>query len=516
MTTAAAIKRFTTVLPGHVSWPPARAGCFLAACLLTGLSTALMPWGTLVIVSLTTLFLVMLTWPAAGVYLLIFLVPVTNQFLYFENPSIGWLFVATRNLDALPLYLPFIVMAALAVFLTNRARKTWPAFEDRHFLVPVGVMLVIGFACLFRAPDLNHSLIQYGVLVTNALLFYAVISALNSGVRLKTAVWCIVLSGVLQSLTGLVLYCLEGGLVKSSLDLPLGFSIGIDHALGPLNDVNLFARLSGTQESHTTAMILAATFPMVISLWITQKRLAARFYLLAAGAIILVAEVMTLSRGGMVGIIGGSILTFLLLEKLRPGWIWLSGALVVICVVLIFGTTIVGNYLVGVDVEPRLVARTTEAGTNLAGQAPARLDLWRYSFKAWSTRPILGLGPGNTQLFMRAPHAHSIYFSLVLDFGLAGLLVIAWFGLSLLWRLLFLSWKQATDTQVLHIGTLGGLAAVLVQGLIDFEYNTALVWLYLGIFLAASNLTRKGHPTDTHRVRPAPVPRASGRQETAG
>jgi hypothetical protein len=36
---------------------------------------------------------------------------------------------------------------------------------------------------------------------------------------------------------------------------------------------------------------------------------------------------------------------------------------------------------------------------------------------------------------------------------------------------------------------LGGLIAMGVHGLVDFEYNTPLIWLYLGMAVATLNLT---------------------------
>ncbi len=460
----------------------------------------MMPWFTLIWASLAALFILMLAFPAFPALLLIFLVPVTSHFLYIENRDYSQLIVGASNIQILPVYSPVILIAALAVFITNRARRHRPTLQERHLFLPLGLLLLVGFLVLFDVYDLAHSTLEYVVLVTHCLLFYVILGTVNSSSRLKTALWCMVVSGLLQSIAGIAFFSYGYGVINTGIDLPFGFSVKMFHQLGPLTPDGLFKRVAGTQASHLTAMMLAATFPMATGLFVVARGWPTRLFLLAAGGIILVVLVMTLSRGGLVGIMAAATVTFLVLEKLRPRWILLWAGLLVTLVVLTFITTLVANSLLKTEVEPRLIARTADAGTSLTEQAPDRIDLWQDSFRDWQKKSYQGLGVGNTKLLQQAPHAHSIYFSFLFDFGVAGCIVLVWFGLTLAGRYLSLPWHQSTDSQVLLVAAHGGLAAVLVHGLIDFEYNTALVWVFLGLALAAGNLRAA-------EIRNLPVPK---------
>lgn len=87
-------------------------------------------------------------------------------------------------------------------------------------------------------------------------------------------------------------------------------------------------------------------------------------------------------------------------------------------------------------------------------------------------------------------HGHSIYFSTVFDFGILGLLVLITTVIILARLFLTSIWFQLSYLQIMGVALLGGLINIGTHGLVDFEYNNPLIWIYLGLTFCTINLIR--------------------------
>ena len=83
-----------------------------------------------------------------------------------------------------------------------------------------------------------------------------------------------------------------------------------------------------------------------------------------------------------------------------------------------------------------------------------RFFYWASSLEIFKQRPILGFGPGSFGVqyarfkipaAMETQHSHSIFFEILTEDGLLGVLTFLWFWVLLLQK----SWKDAT----IHIST---------------------------------------------------------------
>ena len=126
----------------------------------------------------------------------------------------------------------------------------------------------------------------------------------------------------------------------------------------------------------------------------------------------------------------------------------------------------------------------------------ARGTLWRAAVSAWRAHPLLGIGPDNFrhllgQFLGRAHtdermHANSLYFEILADLGLVGLLA---FG-ALVAALAGSARRAlaAPASRILALGVAAGLATYLLHGLLDFflEFTPtyALFWLLAGMIVA--------------------------------
>jgi len=114
-----------------------------------------------------------------------------------------------------------------------------------------------------------------------------------------------------------------------------------------------------------------------------------------------------------------------------------------------------------------------------------RGPLWKKSFNNFKDHAIQGFGVGNLKRISNAPHAHSIFLSFLFDFGLMGLISVLVMISILLKRFIVLLGHQHTYSQIMAVAFGTGLVAMGFHGQFDFEYNTTLLWLYLGLTVAA-------------------------------
>lgn len=159
--------------------------------------------------------------------------------------------------------------------------------------------------------------------------------------------------------------------------------------------------------------------------------------------------------------------------------------------VAIGAAAVVGLALAALLVAPRLTA---------LGSLAYRLDLWRDTLAAWSSDPLLGIGPGTMPYARQAaaeplsfpsrqPHSHNLVLGLLGDAGLVGLAA----GLGLLALLLWHAgpWRARSRAGRLAGAALVGLA---VSGLFEDltfvpSYNL-LVVLLAALVLADAGAVR--------------------------
>lgn len=261
----------------------------------------------------------------------------------------------------------------------------------------------------------------------------------------------------------------------------------------------------GNTHPNQIAIILNFGIPLAIAaLWLArhtwQRGLLAGWLLLAV-----IAMFYTSSRGGWLGmtIVSALMLLPLALSCLHQrAWRRLASLIGLSALyTAVFLTLLLAN-LQQVEAARNLTPRQTPAPTGAAPvldretvsrltHAAGRQVFWRRAVEFFSERPLLGVGPeGYTtryatvepdSRFFRAPHAHSIYFSILSEAGLLGiaaLLALAGTAGMLWWR----GWRTAepllrrdpagtlhtpTDGRIVILAGAAVLVAMLAQGSVE-------------------------------------------------
>ena len=162
--------------------------------------------------------------------------------------------------------------------------------------------------------------------------------------------------------------------------------------------------------------------------------------------------------------VGIGVLLFIL-KKQKVLMLWVLGAVVMCFAILVLN----------IEIIPRI--SDAEATTKL------RLEIWKYAFEQIKNSPFIGHGL-MSYIFVNdcytKPHAHSIYFEMIVNFGVVGTVIFLDFSIKYylaIWKVCFKEKKTKITSLILAI-----TAAALVHGIADITlfWIQTLYWRVVG------------------------------------
>lgn len=260
-----------------------------------------------------------------------------------------------------------------------------------------------------------------------------------------------------------------------------------DRLSGPFNQPNQLGSFSAAMSIAAFGLALgAATF-------------RARFLSGAAGAVLLAALTLSLSRGAWIGAVAG--LLFFAISSPRVRVFVVAPLMAMFLGLLIF--------LGGSDnVQVQVVGARLESFTE-RGPYDSRPEIWAEAVRQLEADPLTGQGPGNfpvasTRSASRASnvypdHAHNLFLNWGAEGGLPSivLIVVLIFALGFTARTarrMLVAGNQLRDASIV-VGFAGALLSILVHGLLDYPLRNQVLWLTLwaivGLLLAAAKIVRR-------------------------
>ncbi len=272
---------------------------------------------------------------------------------------------------------------------------------------------------------------------------------------------------------------------RSVLPFFLGSAFGESVASYPSLLVNIAGttvmRASGAfPDPHMAAFFLGMAVPIAFSFaWDNKSGKIRKRWLVCAG-VILVADLLTFSRGGYVGLIFGfaAFLLPLLRWEIWGKWALRTGAGIVVVAAVVFAS----------PVGTRLLSSLSQTDASNV----ERLRLWQEAAEHILNRPIFGTGLGNYPLVVkpsaeyREPiYAHNLFLDIALETGIVGLLFFVLFlclGILSAWR----KWRKDGDT--FHLALFSALIIFSVHAIFETPlYSVHALPTFL-LLLAASVL----------------------------
>ena len=232
--------------------------------------------------------------------------------------------------------------------------------------------------------------------------------------------------------------------------------------------------------------ILATTLPFTF--WLTRERGARRALAVVLIAVILVAAVLTLSRGTIVGL-GAGLVWILLSDPRRSLRVVLAGAVVAVV-----------GFAAIIHFEHNRIQASLEGKAQVAQEnVDARLAAWSAAARFSVDHPLLGIGPGNFRL--RYPEyadvpagvstlsvVHNSFLDIAAEIGpLAMMLFVAY--IVLVFHRLTIAVRDSRGPPAFAIAARTSLVIAIAASLTLTEQYYAPFWLLGGLAVALARDT---------------------------
>ena len=245
--------------------------------------------------------------------------------------------------------------------------------------------------------------------------------------------------------------------------------------------------------------------PLPIALVIAREgRGEMRLLYLFSAAMMGVAAAASLSRGGMISIAAGMMFVGLLGLRLRRekrssrAAMFFSQAVVVIAIMSVIAA---GIFWIGADPVIKRVTEGRGASSAPAGETflSSRGWIWRDTVSMIRANPILGVGLGAYETAfpiysesdgsLRVPQAHNDYLQVTADAGIVGALIALWFIVAIFRTVSRGVLSSDPLLAGLALGSGGGIFAMLVHSMFDFNLQVpSNGLLFLLLVAVASNV----------------------------
>jgi len=234
-----------------------------------------------------------------------------------------------------------------------------------------------------------------------------------------------------------------------------------------------FPRIAGPLEGPNQ---LSAWLGIAIPVLLARVLVHRDWRLVAVLAVAAVADVLTLSRSGIVAV---AIACGVVLIATRPPRAvrlrFAAGGLALAAVLVTLGTA--------VGLEARFFSLAEVAQADHLG---TRSELWRAALDLWRSSPVVGIGAGNYELDLGRvglpdvrTHANSLYLQSLAETGVIGFL--ATLGLV---YVSIQTFAQASSRRPLIVGALGASVALALHQVFDYLVFFPKIGLFWWLILA--------------------------------
>ncbi len=399
------------------------------------------------------------------------------------------------DLASVRIFIPLLFLIWLLIGLKNR--KIIIPHSPQTFLI--FTFLFLNAFSLFFAENINWGIRKLLFLLSIFPLYFVVSSLPFSknkqlNAKLMSVIAC---SSSLLALVGIIQFVLQFivGLDKTyafwvKIITPFlgnSFSQAVLQNPSWLVNVGGHTLLRATAffpDPHMLAFYLGMTAPIVLGLYLQQKKNKTIY--LASLCIILLADVLTFSRGGYLGLLAG--LTFfgiiylkteIFIAKKNPSKIIFSALTLA---TIIFLLVVVPNPL-----SQRLTSILNfNEGSNIG-----RIQTWQQSIKIIKKNSLTGVGLGNYASTIkpsadyREPiYSHNLYFDIAVETGILNAIS---FILIVLFSIKSFLKKYRQKNNLIYLSLASGLVVFSIHSIFETALFSVHILPLLIIFISLSN-----------------------------
>lgn len=436
-----------------------------------------------------------IVFPRVGLYVLIVSFPITAFAcnLILDQPWNITLFMG-KYMDKIPAYAPLVPLTFLGVCLLEctRLRKI---ILDEPLLLILSLLMFYAFLSIGWTDNIIHSCFQFVMMIMNFMLFVIIYGLVRSEKEHRRLMAVLLGSIFLQFTIAMGLYLIDTNV--QAFPFTPGLIFNFNYYGGLLLPTGAPNVAAGLQDFHETSLMANMAAAVAFGLAVAERKSNIRrlVYIVLFAAFVFFT-LRTESRAG----IGSLLVVLVCLVALVPGvrrWRFRLWPVLVVGALCIYIATHLTIQLISNDMpQPRMfyiVQTILEGGsiidTGHKKKESGRMYIYQRSFHAYADRPLEGLGIGNLKYLVKIPHAHSVYFALFMDYGLAGYAFILALTTYLLRQFILIFRLHSSYMKTMSMAITAGFLGICVHCLVDFDYNMTSLWVFLAILVTTYSMT---------------------------
>ena len=422
-------------------------------------------------------------------------------FLVFRKPELGWFlivfFLPFERVPSIELaginlkintFLGFLTLLAwiLAILANYKKYKISP----NALSIPLSLFIIALLLSLTQAQNLSRAVVVLTFILFTIALAILAVNFVNNRENLQKTIFVLFLSSLIVGLFGLFQF---GGDV---IGLPQTLTLLKE---GYTSKVFGFPRIQAfSMEPLYLANYLLIPLSIGLALFVNrQNEPIKRSWLVILLVLLMVNFILTVSRGGYLGLVGTCLVLFFFFLRRLLTWKNILIAAVA-AAVIIYGVAFAlarSQYRATNEFLGHIQFKDITEGESIEG----RLVTFKNALRAYGQSPWLGIGVGNYGPWAKnyppvAPKTgwdivNNQYIELLAETGLVGLVAFIIMLIVLIVRSL-VALRYTTDIFLKSV--LIGLLAALIGILIQYNFMSTLyiihIWVLIGMLIAVQNI----------------------------
>ncbi|MDD4363741.1 MAG: O-antigen ligase family protein, partial [Atribacterota bacterium] len=397
--------------------------------------------------------------------------------------------------------LQLLALLGLGIFVLKNIYTEKFSFEKKPVDKIIFLYLLYGSISLIWSVNIYHSIIAWPLFLAGPILYFLSSNTVKKQPNLNFLVLIILYSGTIMGFYGILQY----------------LGIDFDFWAGNVNRGQVFG-LFGNVNYFAEYLILPLS--LALGLFINKERVFSRLYLIISLIAMGGGLFFTFTRGSYLGIAAALTVMMVLyyqgsIEKTHKKYyqrmilFFLIMIFIALAVIYIPHTFNKAGTPLG-----RLRERVTIENITSGNNTIRRIAIWKITWLMIKDRPVLGSGIGTfdyhtldyqAKFFAQGdnrdiyPHgfaaqSHNEYLQIWSELGLVGLLLFLGI-IFVYYRHVLLNLKRINKMKekAIVIGLAGGIAAVLVDALVNFPLqlpgSIVLFWLFIGLTNTQINMS---------------------------
>lgn len=426
-------------------------GAGLLCGLAGGLASPLI--GAAMVVGLAVLFLI-LEKPEAGMFFLVFLAPLAPT-------------MALAGLSLLSLF-------SLAVKSILTPNFQWK-YDGLGFLLLsfIAVYLIAGITSFAMVKSLSI----WAIYLAFIAAYFLIINLVHSKKQLSNLLTAFVFSGLLVCLYGIAQYVFGWDTAQAWMDEEMFSDI----------KMRIYSTLGNP---NVLGEYILLVLPVAVGLLWTRKGLLQKLFYGASAGIMLLALILTFSRGCWLGL----MLAAAVFVTFAAGKLW--------------GLGLVALPLLPAILPESIINRFTSIGDLKDSSTSYRVYIWMGTLAMIRDFWVSGIGMGAeafTEVYpfysyngIVAPHSHNLFLQILVESGIGGILIFGLILLFFLKRMMTgyqLGGGKGAPLSTMITAISAGICGFLAQGMFDncfYNYRVMLVfWCVMGMAMACVYVARR-------------------------